>query len=155
MGIGSERSAQRSLSFWWPYSAVSMSTTCHAGQTAYHPRSPTNEKIGLVCMPDQLHTIHCHRPMRRLGLLYNMPCRTNCIPSTFTDQWEDWAFCVYACRTNFIPSTFTDQWEDKTCTSGTCHTGPAAINAPLTTNEKAAPSQLHVDIDQWEECSHN
>ncbi len=130
MGTGSERSAQRSQSFWWPYSAVSMSTTCRAGQTAYHPRSPTNEKIGLVCMPDQLHTFYCHWPMRRPGhtcharpVAYHLLPQTNektgpaChagpieyhLLSPTNEKTE--LFVLMPCRTNCIPSTVNDQWE--------------------------------------------
>ncbi len=151
MGIGSERSAQRSLSFWWPYSAVSMSTTCHAGPTAYHPRSPTNETIGLVCMPDQLHTIYCHWPMRRPDT-HAMPDQLHTIyfhkpmrrldPHAMPYQLNTIYFHRPMRRLGFL------------CL---CHAGPTAYHLLSPTNEKtghvrASCNRFTVN-DQWEGCA--
>ncbi len=108
-------------------------------------------------MPGKLHTIHGHPPMRRLN---SNACRTNCIPSTLTDQWEDRTHMP--CQTSCILSTSTNQWEDWTrmpCRTSChtiyfhrpmrklgflclCHAGPTAYHLLSPTNEKTGHVHL-------------
>ncbi len=104
-------------------------------------------------VPGKLHTIHGHPPMRRLD---SYACRTNCIPSTDIDQWEDRTHMP--CQNSCIPSTFTNQWED--WTRMPCHT--SCIPSTSTNQWEdwtyclyAMPDQLHAIpstfTDQWED----
>ncbi len=119
---------------------------CLTNCMPYHLLLPANEKAGLTvyiyAMPDQLHTIYCHRPMRRLDMYIRyMPRRASCNQCTVNDQWEG---CAKATIRRYRPMRRMQSYLSMLC--------PAHCFLSIATNEKTR--RLSHNIDQWEDVTH-
>ncbi len=119
---------------------------CLTNCMPYHLLLPTNEKTGLTvyAMQDQPHTIHCHRPMRRLGLLnichagpteHHPQSPTNEKTGLPVHVMQDQPDTIHCHR----PMRRLDMYVQYRFMP---HTGPAAINSSVTTHRYYRPMRI-------------